>query len=70
MRESLLLEINGETRAFPPISNIRELLQFLGIEPARIAVEVNHTIVRRKDWETTPLGNMDKVEIVQFVGGG
>jgi thiamine biosynthesis protein ThiS len=70
MRESLLLEINGETRSVPPISNIRELLQFLGIEPVRIAVEVNHKIVRRKDWEATPLGNTDKVEIVQFVGGG
>jgi thiamine biosynthesis protein ThiS len=70
MHDDLLLDINGERRSIPPLSNIRELLRFLGIGEERIAVEVNHRIVRRKEWEATPLSNMDKVEIVQFVGGG
>jgi len=70
MCESLLLEINGERRSVPPLTNILELLRFLGIGEERIAVEVNHRIVRRKDWQATLLSNMDKVEIVQFVGGG
>jgi thiamine biosynthesis protein ThiS len=70
MHDGLLLEINGEGRSIPPLSNIRELLRFLGIGEERIAVEVNHRIVRHKEWEATPLSKMDEVEIVQFVGGG
>ncbi len=64
------LEINGEPREIPPVSNVRELLQFLGIAGDRVAVEVNREIIRRTDWESTPVSNMDHVEIVQFVGGG
>jgi len=66
----MVLKINGETRAVPPLTSVHDLLRFLGVGEGRIAVEVNHRIVRRKDWDATPLGDMDKVEIVQFVGGG
>ncbi len=70
VNDSMRLEINGEMRSVPSPTNIRELLQFLGIGQERIAIELNRRIVRRKDWEMTPLSETDKVEIVQFVGGG
>ena len=66
----MMLEINGEAREIPPVSNVRELLAFLGIADARVAVEVNRKIVRRRDWESSPICDRDRVEIVQFVGGG
>jgi sulfur carrier protein len=66
----MTLEINGESRDISPVSNVRELLQLLGIAESRVAVEVNRKIVRRSDWESTPMSNLDRVEIVQFVGGG
>jgi thiamine biosynthesis protein ThiS len=68
--EKMVLEINGEAREIPPVSTVRELLVFLGIAEARIAVEVNRKIVRRRDWESSPICDRDRVEIVQFVGGG
>jgi thiamine biosynthesis protein ThiS len=68
--ENLVLEINGETRTISPVSNVRELLQLLGISENRVAVELNGNIIRRGDWEKIPIANMDRVEIVQFVGGG
>jgi thiamine biosynthesis protein ThiS len=67
---TMTLEINGESREIPPVSNVRELLQLLGIAEARVAVELNRKIVRRGDWENTPVCDLDRVEIVQFVGGG
>ena len=70
LMESMTLEINGEKRAISSVSNVRELLQLLGIGEERVAVEVNRRIVRRGDWEKTEISNMDRVEIVQFVGGG
>jgi thiamine biosynthesis protein ThiS len=35
-----------------------------------VAVEVNGNIVERKKYENLILNNDDKVEIVQFIGGG
>ena len=68
--ETMMLEINGEAREIPPVSNVRELLDILGIAGTRVAVEVNRKIVRRTDWERSPICDRDRVEIVQFVGGG
>ncbi len=68
--DGMRLEINGESREIPPVSNVRELLQFLGVAEGRVAVEVNRKIIRRSDWDRTPISSMDHVEIVQFVGGG
>ena len=70
LTDSMKLEINGEPREVPSVSNVRELLQFLGIGEDRVAVEVNRTIIRRAEWERTPVSSLDRVEIVQFVGGG
>ena len=68
--ETMTLEINGEPRTVSPVSNVRELLEFLKVPLTNVAVEVNRKIIRRKEWENTPISNLDRVEIVQFVGGG
>ncbi len=68
--EKIMLEINGEAREIPPVSTVRELLDFLGIAQGHVAVEVNRKIVRRTEWERSPICDRDHVEIVQFVGGG
>ncbi len=67
---SLTLEINGEIRTIPTVSNVRELLRHLKIAENSVAVELNGRIIRRTEWENTLLGDRDRVEIVQFVGGG
>lgn len=66
----MTLEINGEIRTVSPVSNVQELLICLGFAEDRIAVEINRHIIRRRDWGITPLKDYDRVEIVQFVGGG
>ena len=66
----ITLEINGETRNVPAVANVRGLLQFLGITEGRVALEINHKIIRRADWDSTSISDGDHVEIVQFVGGG
>jgi sulfur carrier protein len=68
--KNITLEINGELKELSPVGNISELLQLLGITGSHVAVELNRTIIRRRDWETTPVSDQDRVEIVQFVGGG
>ncbi|MDA8431951.1 MAG: sulfur carrier protein ThiS [Nitrospiraceae bacterium] len=64
------LTINGETREDVAASTVAELLGELKIQPGRVAVEVNLTIVRKTDYGSFSLKDGDAVEIVSFVGGG
>ncbi|NLV31095.1 MAG: sulfur carrier protein ThiS [Acidobacteria bacterium] len=68
--KTITLEINGKMRTIPPVASVRELLGVLGIEGNQVAVELNRAIVRRAEWDATPIADRDRVEIVQFVGGG
>ena len=68
--DKITLEINGEKREVTSVVNARGLLSFLGITEDRVALEINHRIIRRAEWDTAPVVGGDHVEIVQFVGGG
>jgi thiamine biosynthesis protein ThiS len=68
--DKITLEINGETCEVSAVTNARELLQFLGITEQRVALEINHRIIRRAEWDSAKVTEGDRVEIVQFVGGG
>jgi sulfur carrier protein len=62
--------VNGEQRAVPDGLSVLELLHVLGIEPARVAVELNRSILRRPEWAAARIEDNAQLEIVQFVGGG
>jgi thiamine biosynthesis protein ThiS len=64
------LIINGEERSFENVSSLTSLLQNLGLKADRVAVELNREIVARGVWDSTSLNEGDRLEIVQFVGGG
>ena len=64
------LIINGEERSFENVSSLTSLLQILGLKADRVAVELNLEIVARGIWDSTFLKDGDRLEIVQFVGGG
>ena len=64
------LTINGEERSMENVSSLTSLLQQLGLKADRVAVELNREIVARGAWESTALKEGDRLEIVQFVGGG
>jgi thiamine biosynthesis protein ThiS len=67
----LQVEINGEIRQLNHNQIVlAELVRELALAPQRIAVEVNKRIVRRDEWEKTPINEGDRIEIVHFVGGG
>jgi sulfur carrier protein len=66
----LQVEINGETREVEEHMTIKDLVQHLSLAPERLAIELNHRVVRRSDWPNTALYEGDHVEIVHFVGGG
>jgi thiamine biosynthesis protein ThiS len=64
------VEINGEARELAAGSTVAALLASLGLEGRPVAVERNAAIVPRDHHATTTLTEGDKLEVVQFVGGG
>ena len=46
------------------------LLDHLGVQAKRVAVEVNEAVVTKDRYATHLVGPGDAVEIVAFVGGG
>jgi len=64
------LLINGEERSFGDDLTLAALVEQLGVKPDRVAVELNHNIVRRDNWGGTTLHDGDRLEVVHFVGGG
>jgi thiamine biosynthesis protein ThiS len=66
----LRVYINGESREISGPTSLAELIVQLELPAARIAVELNRSVVRRGDWSGTPVHDGDRIEIVHFVGGG
>jgi thiamine biosynthesis protein ThiS len=64
------LWVNGEVCEAPDGSNLARFLAIIGVEPAKVAVERNRAIVPRSTYGETVLAEGDRLEIVQFVGGG
>ena len=64
------ITLNAEPRSFPGRLTVAELLKTLGKDPAKLAVEVNLSVVPRADHVGWELRDGDAVEIVTLVGGG
>lgn len=62
--------VNENQIEMPEGSVISDLIKTLGLNPGRLAVELNRRIVRRANWDSTSISEGDRVEVVHFVGGG
>ncbi len=70
MANEIRVHVNGETKQLPPGTSVRALLDHLGLNPGRVAIEYNLEILPKTKWEETRVAAGDRLEIVQFVGGG
>ncbi len=62
--------LNGEEREIPEGLTLMGLIEQLGLNPERIAIEWNREVIPRAQWASVRLREGDRVEIVHFVGGG
>ena len=67
---TMTIQLNGEQRQVPEGLTLTALLEWLGLAPDRVAVELNREIVKRSQWSATPIEEGDRLEVVQMVGGG
>ncbi|MFC3848110.1 sulfur carrier protein ThiS [Helicobacter baculiformis] len=62
--------INGQSRQFEGVLNIQSLIEQLGIDSRVCAVARNSVVVKKEDWAHTMLEDNDRLECLQFMGGG
>ena len=63
------LRVNGETRTIDA-STLYDVIESMELEPSRVAVELNGSIVPRAEFKDTRVKDGDSLEVVHFVGGG
>jgi len=64
------IQINGNTQQFDDNITASQLVDKLGLQGRRIAMEVNREIIPRSQYETYQFNENDQVEIIHAVGGG
>jgi thiamine biosynthesis protein ThiS len=67
---SVSVRVNGEHRRVPGGTSVAELVNQLGLDPLRVAVERNLEVMPRSTFDQVQVEDGDDYEIVHFVGGG
>ncbi|MCD6191492.1 MAG: sulfur carrier protein ThiS [Sulfurimonas sp.] len=62
--------VNGQEREFKSESTLLEILKELSLESKVMAAAVNMEIVKQDSWNVYKLNDGDKLELLDFVGGG
>ncbi len=62
--------VNGKEMDFEEGISIQNLIEKLHLNPETIVVEVNLDIISKEKYLTSRLSKKDRIEIINFVGGG
>ena len=64
------IQLNGDLYEINNGTSLNELLNKLKIQKNKVAIEVNGEIIEKNKYPNLILNKNDKVDIVQFIGGG
>ncbi len=51
-------------------SDLAALVKSQGLDSSSLVIEHNLNVVKQANWATTPVCEGDKIELLNFVGGG
>ncbi len=66
----LTVVVNGEEKQYKEDTTLLEMMNQLSIADKVMAAAVNMNIIKQDAWDAHTLKNGDKVELLDFVGGG
>jgi sulfur carrier protein len=64
------IQLNGEPYSIDGDIRLLALIEKLNLRRGRVAIELNQSVIPKAEWASISLRPGDKVEIVNFVGGG
>ncbi len=62
--------VNGMSESLQEDVMLHDLIASRGLDPSRVVAELNREIVPGEDFPKTRLQEGDRLELLQFVGGG
>lgn len=62
--------VNGNKKSFNEGTTLQEMIHTLNLEGKVMAAAVNMDVVKQDNWANRELHEGDKVELLDFVGGG
>ncbi|MEV1179433.1 sulfur carrier protein ThiS [Nonomuraea sp. NPDC049784] len=66
----MIVTINGAAHEVADGTTVAQAVRTLTSATTGVAVAVNDEVVTRSSWETTALGDRDRVEVLTAVQGG
>ena len=66
----MTLTINGQAREISGAATVADLVAQLLPEMPSVLVEHNGMALRRSEWESRPVADGDRLEIIRIVAGG
>ena len=64
------IEINGKKFLIKPKMTLKDVITKYKIPTKKVAIEINEKIVNKQSLQKIKIKNLDKIEIVHFIGGG
>ena len=68
--KKIKIQLNGKKHQIKMGCNLKDLLKILNKDDNKVAIELNGEIADKKKYSKIILKKNDKIEIVQFIGGG
>ena len=68
--KKIKIQLNGKKHQIKKGHNLKDLLKLLKKDNNKVAIELNGEIADKKKYNKIFLKKNDKIEIVQFIGGG
>ncbi|RZI01740.1 sulfur carrier protein ThiS [Staphylococcus condimenti] len=62
--------INGDPFTFNEELSIQNILESLELDPKRVIAEHNQNLIQRDDFKNQIVREDDRLELLEFVGGG
>ena len=66
----MIVIVNGKEADVPEGTTAEQIISIMGMEPSRVAVEIDGEICPRASRNGTVLKEGQRLELVGFVGGG
>ncbi|OEJ27265.1 thiamine biosynthesis protein ThiS [Streptomyces agglomeratus] len=66
----MTVSVNGESREVAAGTTLGALVATLTRAPSGVAAALNETVVPRGRWDSTALGDGDRIEVLTAVQGG
>ncbi len=70
VNSEIVLKVNGESRRFSTGTTLEKVIESFGVKEKVMAAAVNMEIVKKDKWGEFELKDGDRVELLNFVGGG